>query len=248
MKIIFSSIILFIISITAYSGFDFLPKSTNNQVVKHKFYALSYSEKDEQAEWVAYKLTHKNFINNISRTNNFREDKEVLSRSSELSDYKYSGYDRGHLAPAGSMKFNKTSMSESFYMSNMSPQLPGFNRGIWKRLEEKVRYWAEINDSIFVVTGPILDNPLGVIGDNKVTIPRAYYKTLLGYKGGKAKGLAFIMANAKSGKSLYKYVVSIDSVEIVTGIDFYHKIDAKTQTIIEANKDVKVWFLHKSNS
>jgi len=130
-------------------------------------------------------------------------------------------------------------------MSNMSPQKPGFNRGIWKRLEEKVRYWAEINDSLFVVSGPILDNPLGTIGRNRVTVPRAYYKTLLGYKNGKAKGLAFIMPNKKSKQSLYKYVVSIDKVEEVTGIDFYHKLDKAVQDEVEANADVKVWFLRR---
>ena len=228
---------------TTPQGFDFYPTSTYNQIVFHTYYALSYSEKDEQAEWVAYKLTSKNFNANIKRTNNFKADKWVKTESAQLSDYYKSGYDRGHLAPAGSMKIDKTSMSESFFMSNMSPQKPGFNRGIWKRIEEKVRYWTEINDSIFVVTGPILDNPLGSIGENKVTIPRAYYKTLLGYKNGKAKGLAFVISNEKSNASLYKFVTSIDNVEEITGIDFYHNIDNKTQDNVEANKDVKLWFI-----
>jgi len=227
-----------------YNGFDFCPTSTqSNQLVHHQYYCLSYSEKDEQAEWVAYKLTNKNIDGNIKRKNNFKADKKVITESAQLSDYKGSGYDRGHLAPAGSMKINKTSMSESFFLSNMSPQSPSFNRGIWKRLEEKVRYWTEINDSIFVVSGPILDNPITTIGKNNVTVPRAYYKTLLGYKNGKAKGLAFIMPNKKSDKSLYKYVVSIDEVEKITGIDFYHKIDKEVQKEVEANKDVKLWFI-----
>jgi endonuclease G len=228
---------------TTHKVFDFYPTSTYNQIIFHTYYALSYSEKDEQAEWVAYKLTYKNIDGNIKRTNNFKADKWVKTESAQLSDYYKSGYDRGHLAPAGSMKIDKTSMKESFFMSNMSPQKPGFNRGIWKRLEEKVRYWTSINDSVFVVTGPILDNPLGTIGDNEVTIPRAYYKTLLGYKNGKAKGLAFIMPNEKSNTSLYKFVVSINDVEEITGIDFYHNIDKEVQDKVEKNKDVKVWFI-----
>jgi endonuclease G len=228
---------------TSHHGFDFYPTSTSQQVVFHTYYTLSYSEKDEQAEWVAYKLTNKNIDGNIKRTNNFKADRWIKTKSAQLSDYKGSGYDRGHLAPAGSMKINKTSMSESFFMSNMSPQKPSFNRGIWKRLEEKVRYWTVINDSLFVVSGPILDKPLGTIGGNKVTIPRAYYKTLLGYKNGKAKGLAFIIPNEKSNTSLYKYVVSIKDVEKITGIDFYHNIDINTQNKVEENKDVKIWFI-----
>lgn len=226
-------------------GFDFYPTSTTNQIINHKYYTLSYSEKDEQAEWVAYKLTSKSFNKHISRTNNFKADKRVTTGSASLNDYKHSGYDRGHLAPAGSMKINKTSMKESFYMSNMSPQKPSFNRGIWKRLEEKVRYWSELNDSVFVVTGPILDNSLGTIGENKVTIPSAYYKTILGYKNGKTKGLAFIMPNKKSDQSIYKYVVSINDVEAKTGIDFYHKIDNKVQVEFKKNKDIKAWFASK---
>ena len=223
--------------------FYFYPTSTYNNIIFHEYYVLSYSEKDEQAEWVAYKMTDKNFEGIAKRKNNFKADKKVTTESAQLYDYKGSGYDRGHLAPAGSMKMNETSMSESFYMSNMSPQKPSFNRGIWKRLENKVRYWTEYNDSLFVVTGPILDNPLGAIGNNKVTIPRAYYKTLLGYKNGKAKGLAFIMPNEKSDLSLYKFVVSINDVEEITKIDFYHKIDKNIQKEVEANKDVKLWFI-----
>ena len=226
-------------------GFNFHPSTTTDQVVNHKYYSLSYSEEDEQAEWIVYKITSNNFDNDISRTNDFREDPKIKTGSAKLSDYKGSGYDRGHLVPAGSMKINKTSMSESFYTSNMSPQLPGFNRGIWKRLEEKVRYWAAINDSIFVATGPILDKPLGTIGTNNVTIPRAYYKTLLGYKDGKAKGLAFILPHERSDSSLYKYIVSINDVEEITGIDFYHKIDKAVQAEVESNIDVKLWFLKK---
>ena len=231
---------------STYNSFNFCPTiSATNQIVHHTYYCLSYSEKDEQAEWVAYKLTNKNIDGDVKRKNNFKADKKINTKSAQLSDYKGSGYDRGHLAPAGSMKINKTSMSESFFMSNMSPQNPSFNRGIWKRLEGKVRYWTEYNDSVFVVTGPILDNPIGTIGDNEVTIPRAYYKTLLGYKNGKAKGLAFIMPNEKSYQSLYKYVVSINKVEEITGIDFYHKIDAEVQEEVEGNKDIKLWFISR---
>ena len=255
MRHIFFALIIAITSINieaqttlnkTYQGFNFCPTvSATNQIIHHSYYCLSYSEKDEQSEWVAYKLTNKNVEGNIKRKNNFKADKKVTTESAQLSDYKGSGYDRGHLAPAGSMKINKTSMSESFFMSNMSPQKPSFNRGIWKRLEGKVRYWTEINDSVFVVTGPIIDNPLGTIGENDITIPRAYYKTLLGYKNGKAKGLAFIMPNEKSDASLYKYVVSINEVEEITGINFYHKIDKEVQEKVEDNKDVKLWFISK---
>jgi endonuclease G len=220
------------------------PTSTTGQIIHHKYYSLSYSEEDEQAEWVAYKIVS-NKLQNIDRTNDFREDPNIRTGSAEIYDYQGSGYDRGHLAPAKTMSLNETSMSESFYMSNMSPQIPGFNRGIWKRLEEKIRYWAEANDSLYVVTGPILDRPIDLIGDNDVTVPRAFYKTIVGFTNENIKGIAFVIPNQESDKSLYSYVVSIDEVEGITGIDFYYNLDSQIQNEVEANTNVKLWFLRK---
>ena len=152
-----------------------------------------------------------------------------------------SGYDMGHLAPAHDMSHNITSMSESFYLSNISPQKASFNRGIWKALEGKISYWSSFNDSIYVVTGPILDNPIETIGENKVSVPRAFYKTLLAFKNGKIKAIGFIMPNEKSVKSIYSFAVSIDKVEDVTGIDFYYNLDKRIQDSLEANADLKTW-------
>ncbi len=149
----------------------------------------------------------------------------------------------GHLAPARTMSHNYLSMSESFFLSNISPQVASFNRGIWKKLEQKIRYWTAMNDSLYVVTGPILKMPVDIIGDNDVTVPRAFYKTLLSFKNGKVKGIAFIMPNQKSNKSIYTYKTSIDEVEKITGIDFYHNLDTKIQNKVVANDDLKKWSL-----
>ena len=219
--------------------FNFNSCIETNKIIHHQFYSLSYSEKAEQAEWVSYKLTSANFSQNIERTNDFREDLLVNQGSASLDDYRASGYDRGHLAPAGSMKMNEASMSESFFMSNMSPQSASFNRGVWKRLEGKVRYWSENNDSILVVSGPILDNPISTIGTNKVYVPRAFYKVLIGFKGQKVMGIGFLIPHEKSDQSLYSFATSIDAIEELTGIDFYCKIDASIQLIVEANRSVK---------
>jgi endonuclease G len=219
--------------------------STTGQIIKHSYYTVSYSEKDEQPEWVAYKITNASINDHIVRTNDYREDPFVKTGSASPYDYSESGYDMGHLAPAKTMSRNLTSMSESFYLSNICPQTPAFNRGIWKRLEEKVRYWSEMNDSIYEVTGPILDHPIGHIGKNNVTVPRAFYKTLLGFKNGKIKGIGFIMPNEKSQKSIYSYAVSIDEIEKITGIDFYNQLDNSIQDLAEENKDLKIWLLNK---
>ena len=219
--------------------FFLCPKSTTGQIIKHKYYTASYSEKDEQSEWVAYKISKNNYNKHIARTNDFRVDESVKTKSACLNDYHGSGYDRGHLAPAHAMCYNQTSMSESFYLSNISPQKPSFNRGIWKSLESKVEYWSSFRDSIYVVSGPILNHPIGKIGKNKITVPRAFYKTLISFKNMKMKGIAFIIPNEKSKKSIYSYATSIDEVEKMTGIDFYYKMDSTMQQNIESNESIK---------
>ena len=176
MKKIF--LILFLIPTFLFSQelVDFLP-TNNGELVHHRYYSLSYSEQHEQAEWVFYEIKKERVLGLISRTDNFRSDNSVSTNSATLSDYKGSGFDRGHLAPAADFSFSTTAMSESFYMSNMSPQNPSFNRGIWKNLESLVRTWGT-NNSIYVVTGPILDDCSTTIGTNNVCIPEYYYKVI----------------------------------------------------------------------
>ena len=218
--------------------FFLYPKFTNSQVVEHSFYTLSYSKEDEQAEWVAYTL-YKNSVNDSTkRKDNFREDPKVIDGSASLSDYRGSGYDRGHLAPAKAMSFNNLSMSESFFMSNMSPQHPSFNRGIWKKLEEEVRDWIAISDSLYVVTGPILDKPIGKIGENEVTVPSAYYKTIIRFKENELFGIGFLMNNEKSNKTVHSFAVSIDSIEQLTKLDFYSNLQVSKQNKVEINSDI----------
>lgn len=233
------------IKIKSQTFVNFLyPTSTKNQIVNHIKYSFSYSEKDEQAEWVAYKLFKNSINNSIKRKNNFREDLKVKTGSSTLKDYKYSGYDRGHLAPAKTMSFNDLTMSESFYMSNMSPQDLSFNRGIWKKLEVEVRSLIAISDSLYVITGPVLKNPLGSIGESQVTIPRYYYKSIIRFNKDKLYGIGFFMKNEKSNRSVASFSVSIDSIEKVTGLDFFSHLEFEIQSEIESNTDYH-FFLQK---
>jgi len=226
---------------------DFFPTSTTGEIVKHTYYAFSYSEKHEQPEWVAYELTKENIqAKNVSRSGNFRPDPKVRKGSASKYDYKGSGYDRGHLVPAGDMNFNKKAMSETFYMSNMSPQIRNFNGGIWRELEENVRDWAYRNEHLYVVSGPVLTKPIREqIGDNKVSVPEEYYKVILDYTGRELKGIAFLMPNEKSAKRIMDYAVTIDEVEDATGIDFFAKIDDKDEERLEASFDIRKWTIDR---
>ena len=219
-----------------------IPKtSPKDIIVSHTGYSLLYDETHEQAKWVAYELTKEETNNIFKRTNKFRPDPAVVTGTANDNDYSGSGYDKGHLAPAADMGWSSTAMAESFYYSNMSPQLPGFNRGIWKRLEELVRTWAIEYNSVYIVTGPVLTNGLTSIGANKVSIPNYYYKVILDYTEPGIKGIGFIIPNTSSGEPLHNYAVTIDSVEEYTGIDFYAALPDKQEKLIESSLCLKCW-------
>ncbi|MFI3320873.1 MAG: DNA/RNA non-specific endonuclease [Rikenellaceae bacterium] len=231
MKKILTSILAVVLLCWGAVAQQLLP-SSNGEIIKHKYYTLSYSEKDEQAEWVYYILNPEMVGGTASRKDNFRPDPKVSTGSATLADYKASGYDRGHLCPAASMSINDEAMSESFYLSNMSPQFPSFNRGGWKRLESNVREWAVSEGEIHVVTGTILSDPLGVIGENKVTVPRAYFKAI--YSPKRSKMVGYIMPNIKIDKPIESYAVSVDSIEKVTGIDLFMGLDDELENRLES--------------
>ena len=176
-----------------------------------------------------------------SRNDNFREDPEILSGSATLADYRGSGYDRGHLAPAADMSFSIKTMDESFYMSNMSPQKGEFNRGIWKDLEAQVRSFAISEKDIFVVTGPILPKTKTItIGQNKVTVPDAYYKVVYD-RTSPEKMIGFILPNAESSKRLQDFAVTVDVVEQATGLDFFNLLPQPQQEQLESSIDINAW-------
>ena len=238
-------ILIFILSISCKSDNDALPTENTNlepkstgEIIKHSYYTLAYSEENEQAYWVYYELTPELINGTQTRTDDFRADPLVSTGSASLTDYSGSGYDRGHLCPAADMTLNKTSMSESFYLSNMSPQTAGFNRGIWSTLESDVRNWALKYNKIYVVTGPIFKDNLGKIGANEVTVPGYYYKVI--YDGNK-RMIGLILPNASSSKSMDQFVVTVDQIEQQTGIDFFPGLDDQLENQLESSANTIGW-------
>jgi len=217
----------------------YLPYTENTQIITEQNYIIDYSSVDKQAIWVVYELTSNEVKGGYGRTNNFRPNPQIHTQQAQLSDYKGSGYDRGHLAPAGDMTFSNIAMSESFYLSNMSPQTISFNRGIWKKLESQVRTWALLYDTVYVVTGPIL-NKVGIIG-NGVTIPESYYKLVLRQKENQIDIIAFILPNVGSKKSLSSFATTVDRVEQQTGIDFFPQLDDELENNLERKLNISAW-------
>ena len=211
-----------------------LPSNNYGYTVKHKHFTLSYSEEHEQAEWVAYTLMNSDIQKNTKRTDKFREDPDVKTGSATLKDYRKSGYDRGHLCPSADRTISYTANSETFYMSNMSPQAPQFNRGIWKQLEEKTRDYIRSEPSfLYIVTGPVLEPGLKEIGDNGVDVPKKFYKILYNLN----QASAFLFKNEGTELPLDSFLVSIDSIETITGIDFFQELPKRQQKKFEATKN-----------
>lgn len=216
----------------------------DHQIRQTKGYTLCYRESYEQSEWVAYTLTKQKLQPQTKRKDNFRADPAILTGSSDPSDYKASGFDKGHLAPCADFLYDFEAMNDTFFMSNMSPQQPQFNRGIWKKLEEKVREFAAKYDILYIVTGPVLEKALDQyqkIGQNNVAVPEYYYKVLLAKSSKDFYGIGYILPNEKQDLPLLSYALPISAVEKRTGLDFFSLLDDKTEKKVESQVDLLLW-------
>ncbi|WP_373331376.1 DNA/RNA non-specific endonuclease [Salmonirosea aquatica] len=222
----------------------FLPAiSSNDQLVRRVGYTLRYVEQYEQAAWVAYVLQADQIQGGEERDNQFMPDPVVQSGTAVTADYTRSGYDRGHLAPAADFKNSYQVMKETFYMSNISPQEPQFNRGIWLELEKMVRVWAVKYQRIYVVTGPVLKPGLPTIGRlNKVSVPQQFYKVILYVNPPYVKGIGFLLNNEPSKAPLSSFVVPIDSIEKITGIDFFPRLPDSIERNVESKSNAREWY------
>ncbi len=223
----------------------------DGQLIIREGYALLHDGNKKVPLWVSYHLTKEDLEGTTGRTDNFRPDPKLPEgKRAELSDYKGSGYDRGHMAPAGDMKRSKKVMSESFYLSNMCPQEAGLNRYKWRILEEKTRGFTLAKGESWIITGPVFmdidgdgnKDCLGKIGTNKVWAPTHFYKIIV-TKNGEIKAISFLMPNKKPARDIEDYQVPIDSIEKITGLDFLSELPDNIENVIEAKKPGLAGFL-----
>jgi endonuclease G len=235
-----------------------LPQPGNgNTLVWHSALALEYDEAFEQARWVAHVIPPEVLTGTVFRSNDFRPDPKVPTGSAVEEDYflkflqpdssyKYDGFgfDRGHLAPSADFRWSAKALSESYYYSNMSPQRPEFNRESWATVEDRVRgyLYSHPTSRLFVVTGPVLRAGLPKVerGVNKVTIPELYWKVAIDPV--EKKGIGFVMPNRKITEPVEQFAVTIDSVERLTGYDFFQQLPADVQAIAEGQRILADWF------
>lgn len=219
----------------------FLPSSTTGEVVDHNYFSLSYNEPFEQAEWVAYTLKKEHLTQDDRKRPYFIEDPKVSTKSADWRNYRSSGYDRGHLCPAGDRKFSEQAYNETFYTSNISPQDRDFNAGIWNRLEMQVRQWAQRHNELFVVTGGVLESGLEEIGEEDVDVPRYYYKIIARGNPNEPRVLAFLLLGKESTKPLSQFTVAVDEIEKRTGIDFFENLPDGLEAELESEVDTEGW-------
>jgi endonuclease G len=201
------------------------PKGMSNQVLNYKAIRVNYNPTFRIPNCVAYELTatmvdmadapgHEN-----RKSYNYAIDKSVKT-CPENWEYRGSGYSRGHMAPAMDMRWDKTAMSQCFYMTNMCPQDTKLNNDHWRVLEEKVHRWAKRDKRLMVYTGPIMGKSPKMIGKDKknIAVPDAFFKVIYAPEQGRA--IAFIYDNKPCPGNISKYAVNVAEVERRTGLTF----------------------------
>jgi endonuclease G len=215
-------------------------QSKNDTLLNYAGFMVSLNKKNKLASLVLYKLRKIDLESKrAKRKNNFKADPGLQDFVMAPKQYTRSGYDRGHLVPCEDLMSSQEKADQSFYMSNIAPQLPSFNRGIWKKLENQVRQYAEENDSVIVITGPFQPMPDPVRPD--LPVPGYYYKVVLDISPPDYKAIAFLMKNDTLSGEVTEYAISIDSLETYLGYDFFDQLDSELQEMIEAGVDGVLW-------
>lgn len=210
---------------------------------KVRNYSMLFDTKEHLAYWVAYPLCPM-YLGNVGRTNEFVVDPKIPA--SQQMNQSIRGYDRGHQIPSGDRTATREMNAQTFYYSNMTPQLSGFNQKIWVDMEGKVRSWVKRCDTLYVVTGAVLKTVGGnehvkYARDNSgmsVAVPNYYYKVLLsltlsdGKRKYKAVGFWF-EHRANSGAVNASYMMSVDEIEKRTGWDFFKSLPADVEAEVE---------------
>ena len=216
-------------------------KGLSSQIITHVGYTTSYNSAWLIPNWVAYELTATEVAGTYPRPKKpFVPDPLVKGKSAVHGDYSNSGYSRGHMAPAADMKWSEQAMLESFYLSNICPQIAELNGGVWERLENRCRSLAK-EGSVFICCGPIISGTPKRIGENKVAVPAGFYKVLCMKRKGKWQAIGFMFPNSACQGSMFDYACTVDEVEKTTGHDFFYNLSDDVEISIEATFKSKDW-------
>lgn len=220
-----------------------LPSSSGTLLCRTGF-ALAHDEAKKSPKWVAQRMTTERLVPKVARNDRFIPDPDLpKGQRAELDDYRGSGYDRGHMAPAADMRWSKDAMQESFYLSNMAPQVgPGMNRGVWSDIEAAIRRWVARRGELFIFTGPIFAPDLSAttIGANQVAVPTHFYKVV--FDPVRVETIAFVVPNApQPSRRIEEFITSVRDIEMRSGLDFLNRIQPSVQALIEESVAPALW-------
>ena len=224
-----------------YDNKDYIPEPNRGVLYSKPHFTLSYVEQYELPEFVAYRLTV-DMMNKkkFPRDQDFNPDPAIRENSSHYHDFKNSGYRRGHLVPSADIAWDKQSMDETFLLSNVAPMREEFNDGIWLELEHNVRDWSRKYKNIMVVAGPVFRDSISSIGKNEVLVPRYYYKAIFKAEEKKPAVVGFLFDQTRAnGARLEEFIVTIDSIEHITGLDLFSNMYGSWDEEIRLEKQTK---------
>lgn len=227
--------------------YDGLPVDTredigSTELIVRGGYVLEHSSVDKIPLWVCESVSADQLRGHLTRSNRFKADPDLAGPKAYPKDYAGSGFDRGHQAPAGNQTTDALLKDQTFYMSNMAPQRPSLNRGIWKLLEDRTRTWVFRYGHAYEWTGPIRcdprrpappDIPAGcqrtTIGEHGVAVPLYFYKIILVQDQSTWKAIAFMLPNTDFQRPyhLESYIASIGWIETLTGLHFMPRMSAR---------------------
>ena len=244
-KLLFSVILLLsVLPLLAQEevGIPILQQDVPEQILYRKGYVASYNKDTRLPNWVAWHLSSNHTTGEQKRPNNaFHEDLDVPLPRATNFDYKDSGWSRGHLCPAGDNKWDPDAMYESFLLSNVCPQHPSLNSGVWNQIEIACRSWAERYGEIYIVSGPVFYNQEHeTIGSNKVVVPEAFFKVVICLNA-EPKGIGFVCKNTNGSEKKYLYVNTISQVECITKIQFFPNLQESVAEKVKSTADIEKW-------
>lgn len=222
---------------------------TADQLLFNREYIVGYSYLFRQARWVMEVIDPDNKRVEVERVNSFRPDLRVPEKfRDDLVDYKGSGFDLGHLIASADRRATAIQNSETFLLTNMSSQMPRFNRGIWKELEEAVRDLANKYAEVYSICGPLfyIGKKIEAIGqddsnDVVIPIPHAYFKTVLAEDlKGRLRLWSFILPNEESKKPLSNFLCLTTEIERRAGLSLWDRLRGEASDKLK-NKRLKMW-------
>ena len=212
------------------------------QVIAHVGFTLGYNSRTRLPNWVAYELTRAEVAGEEPRASHFRPDPQARGVQAANDDYRNSGWDKGHMCPAGDMKWSKQAMYESFYFTNICPQNRNLNRGDWKDLEELCRDLASRYGNLYIVCGPVVGQTKnGRLGANAVAIPDGFYKALLAKTTNGYTAIGFYFENAAGSRKLNYYARTIDQIEEMTHTDLFPALPDAIEQSVESQFSLSHW-------